>query len=63
MRLRPLRFLLEAAGYTVEAFSAATDFLNADHQNITCLLLDHQMAAMTRLELAKHLNWPKQRCP
>jgi CheY-like chemotaxis protein len=51
-----LRFLLEAAGYTVEAFSAATDFLNADHQNITCLLLDHQMAAMTGLELAKHLK-------
>ena len=51
-----LRFLLEAAWYTVEAFSAATDFLNADHQNITCLLLDHQMAAMTGLELAKHLK-------
>ena len=56
MRLRPLRFLLEAAGYTVEAFAAATDFLNADHQNIACLPLDHQMPAMTGLELAKHLK-------
>ena len=51
-----LRFLLEAAGYTVEAFAAAADFLNADHQNIACLLLDHQMPAMTGLELAKHLK-------
>jgi CheY-like chemotaxis protein len=51
-----LRFLLEAAGYTVEAFAAATDFLNADHQNIACLLLDYQMPAMTGLELAKQLK-------
>src|SRR5690242_18085451 len=57
------RFLLEAAGYTVEAFSAATDFLNADHQNITCLLLDHQMAAMTGLELAKHLKLAEAAMP
>ena len=40
-----LRFLSEAAGYTVEAFAAATDVLNADHQNIACLPLDQQMPA------------------
>jgi FixJ family two-component response regulator len=49
-----LRFLLEAAGYTVEAFAAATDFLNTDHQHIACLLLDQP--AMTGLELAKQLK-------
>jgi FixJ family two-component response regulator len=51
-----LRFLSEAAGYTVEAFAAATDLLNADHQNIACLPLDQQMLAMTGRELAKRLK-------
>jgi CheY-like chemotaxis protein len=58
-----LRFLLEAAGYTVEAFAAAADFLNADHQNIACLLLDHQMPAMTGLELVKHLKLAEAAMP
>lgn len=52
-----LRFLSEAAGYTVEAFAAATDLLNADHQNIACLPLDQQMPAMTGRELANSLSW------
>ena len=51
-----LRFLSEAAGYTVEAFAAATDVLNADHQNIACLPLDQQMPAITGRELARQLK-------
>lgn len=51
-----LLFLLEVAGHKVEAFTAATDFLNGDHQRIACLLLDQQMPVMTGLELAQRLQ-------
>jgi two-component system, LuxR family, response regulator FixJ len=51
-----LQFLLEAAGHKVEAFAAAADFPNGAHQHIACLLLDHQMPAMTGLELVQRLQ-------
>ena len=51
-----LLFLLEVSGQKVEAFAAATDFLNGNHQRIACLLLDQQMPDMTGLELARRLQ-------
>ena len=58
-----LRFLSEAAGYTVEAFAAATDLLNADHQNIACLPLDQQMPAMRAANSQNSLSWLEWRSP
>ena len=52
-----LRFLLHAAGYTVEAFPSAFSFLeNYDPRRSGCLLLDVRMPHMTGLELQQQLN-------
>jgi two-component system response regulator FixJ len=51
-----LRFLLEVIGHSVETFDSAADFLSADMQNLTCLILDHHMPNMTGLELAEILR-------
>ena len=49
------RCLLQATGRKVAVFAAATDFLNANHWHIACLLLDQQMSIMTGLEPAQRL--------
>lgn len=51
-----LRFLLEVAGHSVEAFSSAADFLKADAHHFACLILDHHMPHMTGLQLVERLR-------
>jgi two-component system, LuxR family, response regulator FixJ len=59
-----LRFLLRAAGYTVEAFPSALAFLeNYDPRRGGCLLLDVQMPQMTGIELQQQLNVRGWRLP
>jgi two-component system response regulator FixJ len=52
-----LRFMLRAAGYSVEAFPSAHSFL-ADYnpRRGGCLLLDIQMPQISGLELQQILN-------
>ena len=54
--LDSLRFLLEVVGHSVETFGSAAEFLRANMQNLTCLILDHHMPHMTGLELAEILR-------
>ena len=59
-----LRFLLRAAGYTVEAFPSALSFLEEyDPRRGGCLLLDVQMPRMTGLELQQQINVRGWRIP
>ncbi len=52
-----LRFLLEAAGFSVVTFHSAAQFLAAaDPDSIACLLLDHHMPEMTGLDLLRRLR-------
>src|ERR1700758_5343517 len=59
-----LRFMLRAAGYSVEAFPSARAFLEGyDPRQGGCLLLDVQMPQMTGLELQQQLNIRGWRIP
>jgi two-component system, LuxR family, response regulator FixJ len=59
-----LRFMLRAAGYSVEAFPSARSFLeDYDPRRGGCLLLDVQMPRMTGLELQQRLNVRGWRIP
>ena len=59
-----LRFMLRAAGYSVEAFPSARSFLeDYDPRQGGCLLLDVQMPQMTGLELQQRLNVRGWRIP
>ena len=51
-----LRFLLEVAGHAVETFASAVDLLEAETQQLACVILDHHMPHMTGLELAERLR-------
>ena len=51
-----LRFLLEVIGHPTETFASAAEFLKAEMQRLTCLILDHHMPGMTGLELAERLR-------
>jgi len=51
-----MRRLMRSLGYTVAAFSSAADFLASPHLSETaCLIADVHMAAMTGIELHRHL--------
>jgi FixJ family two-component response regulator len=53
---RALQRLLRAAGFTVEAFASAQDFLGIDHwRQMACLVLDIRLPGMTGFELQEHL--------
>ncbi len=52
-----LRFLLEAAGFSVATFHSADQFLAAaDPDCIVCLLLDQHMPLVTGLDLLERLR-------
>jgi FixJ family two-component response regulator len=54
---KSLSFLLRSAGYQVETFSSAGEFLsNASMDCIGCIILDVRMRGMTGLELQEHLS-------
>ncbi len=54
--LDSLRFLLETAGYTVAAYSSATEFLGDPSARPACLIVDHHMPMMTGLDLVARLR-------
>ena len=54
--LDSFRFLLEVAGYLVEVFASAAEFLLANVHRFACLILDHHMPNMTGLELVERLR-------
>src|SRR6201998_2016852 len=59
-----LRFMLRAAGYSVEAFPTARSFLeDYDPRRGGCLLLDVQMPQMSGLDLQQQLNLRGWRIP
>jgi two-component system response regulator FixJ len=59
-----LRFMLRAAGYSVEAFPSARSFLDDyDPRRGGCLLLDIRMPRMTGPELQQQLNLRGWRIP
>lgn len=59
-----LRFLLEAAGFSVVTFHSAAQFLAApDPDSIACLLLDHHMPEKTGLELLRSLRRERPELP
>jgi FixJ family two-component response regulator len=54
--------LMRSLGYTIEAFSSATDFLASPRlAETTCLIADVQMPGITGIELYWHLN--AEGCP
>lgn len=53
---KALRMMLQAAGYEVETFGGAKEFLESyDSERPGCLLLDVRMPEMDGLELQRHL--------
>jgi FixJ family two-component response regulator len=55
--LRALGRLLRAAGFTVEAFASAEEFLEADHRvPPRCLVLDVRLSGMSGFELHEELR-------
>jgi FixJ family two-component response regulator len=54
---KSLSFLLKSAGYKVETFASAGEFLSqASLDSIGCILLDVRMRGMTGLDLQEHLG-------
>lgn len=54
---RGLRRLLQSAGFNVETFGSAQEFLNAEHQETrSCLILDVHLGGMSGIGLQKHLS-------
>jgi FixJ family two-component response regulator len=61
---KSLTRLLEAAGYTVEAFASAREFLEAARApGPSCLVLDVRMPGITGLDLQKTLGQAVHRIP
>ena len=54
---RSVRNLLSSAGFAVQTFVSAEEFLESPHRtNTGCLVLDLRMAGMTGFDLLKHLR-------
>ncbi len=53
---RSMSLLLRSAGYQVETFASAEEFLDkASYERIGCIILDVRMRGMTGLDLQEHL--------
>jgi FixJ family two-component response regulator len=53
---RALQRLLRSAGFAVETFATAREFLDAGHlSQMACLVLDVHLPRMTGLQLQEHL--------
>lgn len=65
MRIRDsLRFLLEAAGFSVATFNSAAQFLNeATFADLSCLVVDQHMPGQTGLQLVNSLRSQGTRLP
>jgi two-component system response regulator FixJ len=62
--LDSLRFLLEAAGFSVVTFHSADQFLAAaDADDVACLLLDQHMPQVSGLELLRQLRHAGRKLP
>jgi FixJ family two-component response regulator len=54
---KALRRLLQSAGFNVETFSSAQEFLQSEHQATrSCLVLDVHLGGMSGISLQKHLS-------
>jgi FixJ family two-component response regulator len=54
---KALRRLLQSAGFNVETFSSAQEFLKAEYQQTrSCLILDVHLGEMSGISLQKHLS-------
>ena len=59
-----LRFLLEAAGFSVATYGSAAQFLNeASFENLSCLVVDQHMPGQTGLQLINSLRSLGARMP
>ncbi len=48
--------VLKAAGFSIDTFASAEEFLESPHrQNIACLILDVRLPGMSGVELQRHL--------
>ena len=56
--------VLKAAGFSIETFASAEEFLDSPHrQKIACLLLDVRLPGMSGIELQRRLIEAKERLP
>ena len=61
---KALQRLLRSAGFNVETFSSAKEFLQAEHQATrSCLILDIHLGGMSGISLQKHLSQTGDRIP
>ncbi len=61
---KALQRLLQSAGFNVEAFSSAKEFLQSEHQEThSCLVLDVHLGEMSGISLQKHLSETGDRIP
>jgi len=58
-----LRFLLEAAGYSVAAFASGAELLHTTPRPFICLIVDQHMPQMTGLDLVARLRQSGETTP
>jgi FixJ family two-component response regulator len=61
--LDSLKFLLEVTGHRVAVYGSAAQFLQNETEQLSCLILDHQMPQMTGLELVARMRNDGVRIP
>jgi two-component system response regulator FixJ len=48
--------VLKAAGFPIETFGSAEEFLESDRQSISCVILDVRLPGMSGIELQRRLR-------